>query len=216
MALTKVTLDMIDMDLIIDTIVPAGVLWGWGGSSLPGGKWLWADGSVVSRTGDYAELFGRIGTTFGAGDGTTTFNLPDYRGRVMAGADDMGGIAAGRLTGGVLGAVMGVESVTLTAAQSGLPGHTHTATSEHNLATSSAGAHVHTSSEVTATVGDGVAVDATTGLTSAAVNTSSAGAHTHPITGGVTTTVTAVTAAPASASHTNVQPTQICNVIIKY
>lgn len=216
MALTKVTLDMIDMDVIMDAIVPAGVMWDWGGINLPPGKWLWADGGESERVGETATLFGVIGESFGVGDGATTFNLPDYRGRVSAYSDDMGGISAGRLTGGVLGAALGVESVTLTAAQSGLPGHTHTATSNHTIATTSAGAHVHTSGEVTAVVGDGVAVDATTGLTSAATDTSSAGAHTHPVTGGVTTVVNSVAAAAASASHTNVQPTLVCNKIIKY
>jgi microcystin-dependent protein len=59
--------------------------------------WLLCTGAPVSRT-TYATLFAAIGTTWGAGDTTTTFNLPDLRGRVPAGADNMGGTAANRIT----------------------------------------------------------------------------------------------------------------------
>lgn len=85
-------------------------------------------GQAISRT-DYPNLFAAIGTTYGAGDGSTTFNLPDLRGRVAAGRDDMGGTAAGRLTsastfvGTTLGATGGTETHTLTTAQ--MPAHTH-------------------------------------------------------------------------------------------
>jgi hypothetical protein len=57
--------------------------------------WLLCDGGVVSRT-TYAALFGLIGTTYGAGDGTTTFGVPDLRGQFIRGADNMGTGAAGR------------------------------------------------------------------------------------------------------------------------
>lgn len=68
-------------------------------------------GQAVSRT-TYATLFSAIGTTFGSGDGSTTFNLPDLRGRVIAGHDSMGGTSANRidtaaLTGGMNGDVFG-------------------------------------------------------------------------------------------------------------
>ena len=55
--------------------VPAGTILPFGGSTAPDG-YLFADGSAVSRT-DYADLFAVYGTTFGAGDGSTTFNIPD-------------------------------------------------------------------------------------------------------------------------------------------
>ena len=63
--------------------VPVGAQLPFGGTDVPYG-WLLCDGSAVSRT-DYADLFAVIGTAYGAGDGSTTFNLPDKRGRVSVG-----------------------------------------------------------------------------------------------------------------------------------
>jgi microcystin-dependent protein len=64
--------------------VPAGALVAYGGTSAPSG-WLLCDGTAVSRTGANANLFAAIGTAYGVGDGSTTFNLPDMRGRVPVG-----------------------------------------------------------------------------------------------------------------------------------
>lgn len=69
--------------------------------TIPSG-WYQCDGSAVSRT-TFAGLFTVIGTLWGIGDGSTTFNLPDLRGRSMFGKDDMGGTPADRLTGGISG-----------------------------------------------------------------------------------------------------------------
>lgn len=81
---------------------------------------------------------------FGLGDGATTFNVPDWRGRVPVGIDNMGGSSANRVTNAkadILGGAAGVEAVTLTAAQSGLRDHTHQYTGltagANNLHTSS-------------------------------------------------------------------------------
>jgi microcystin-dependent protein len=63
-----------------DLGLPPGTITAFGGPTPPPG-WLPADGSEVSRT-QYPDLFVAIGTTYGAGNGTTTFNLPDLRGRV--------------------------------------------------------------------------------------------------------------------------------------
>lgn len=60
--------------------------------------WLKSNGAAVSRT-TYAALFAKIGTTFGAGDGSTTFNLPDLRGEFPRGWDDGRGVDAGRAFG---------------------------------------------------------------------------------------------------------------------
>lgn len=67
-----------------DTL-PIGVIVPYGSATAPT-NWLVCDGSAVSRT-TYAELFSAIGTTFGAGDGSTTFNLPNLKGRVPVGQD---------------------------------------------------------------------------------------------------------------------------------
>lgn len=65
------------------------------GESAPTG-WLKANGALVSRAA-YAALFAQIGTTYGAGDGATTFALPDLRGEFLRGWDDSRGIDAGRV-----------------------------------------------------------------------------------------------------------------------
>lgn len=66
-------------------------------SSAPAG-WLKANGAAVSRT-VYSALFSAIGTTYGVGDGSTTFNLPDLRGEFIRGWDDGRGVDAGRVLG---------------------------------------------------------------------------------------------------------------------
>lgn len=68
-----------------------------GGTTAPSG-WLKANGAAVSRT-TYTALFSAIGTTFGAGDGASTFNLPDLRGEFLRGLDDGRGIDASRVLG---------------------------------------------------------------------------------------------------------------------
>ena len=91
-------------------LVPTGTVLAFAGSSAPSG-FLLCDGRAVSRT-TYTSLFSVIGTTYGSGDGSTTFNLPDMRGRVAVGSDAN------------LGAAAGVQSVSLTAAQNGPHNHT--------------------------------------------------------------------------------------------
>lgn len=101
------------------------------GTTVPSG-WVLCYGQAISRT-TFSDLFAEIGTTYGAGDGSTTFNVPDLRGRVVAGQDDMGGVSANRLTGqsggvdgDVLGAAGGAEQHTLIVSE--MPSHTHTET----------------------------------------------------------------------------------------
>lgn len=108
--------------------VPAGVVADFAGATAPTG-WLMCYGQEVSRA-TYAALFSAIGTTYGTGNGTTTFNLPDCRGRVVIGQDDMGGVSANRITvatsgidGDVLGDVGGSEGGTITFDK--MPAHTH-------------------------------------------------------------------------------------------
>lgn len=110
------------------SVLPAGIVSPYGGTTEPTG-WLFCYGQAVNRV-TYAALFSAIGTTYGVGDGSTTFNLPDLRGRTVAGKDDMGGSSANRLTdqsgglnGDTLGATGGAETHTLTTAQ--IPAHSH-------------------------------------------------------------------------------------------
>lgn len=113
----------IPREMLDDTVLPTGVILPYGGTAAPTG-WRLCDGSAISRT-TFADLFTAIGTAFGVGDGSTTFNVPDFRGRVPAGKDNMGGTAANRLTiiANNLGTAGGAEEHTLTNSQ--MPQHTH-------------------------------------------------------------------------------------------
>lgn len=111
--------------------VPVGTLMPYAGAtaSAPTG-WLMANGQAVSRT-TYANLFTAIGEVYGAGDTSTTFNVPDLRGRTVFGHDAMASTTAGRITnavsgfdGSALGAAGGAQSITLTTGE--MPAHTHT------------------------------------------------------------------------------------------
>ena len=75
-------------------MVPSGTVLYFAGRTAPAG-WLKANGAAVSRTA-YAALFAAIGTTYGAGDGRSTFNLPDLRGEFLRGWDDGRGVDPGR------------------------------------------------------------------------------------------------------------------------
>lgn len=83
----------------------------------PDGPFLHCDGSAYSRA-TYATLYGKVGTTWGVGDGSTTFNIPDGRGRVKMGA----GTGSG-LTARTVGQTLGEETHVLTTAE--IPSHTH-------------------------------------------------------------------------------------------
>lgn len=172
------------------------------GTSAPS-LWLFAFGQAISRT-TFSSLFATLGTTFGAGDGSTTFNVPDYRGRIGVGKDNMGGSTAGRITvagcgvdGTVLAAVGGLETNSLTSAQ--LASHTHTGTADAN------GDHNHSYNtstfannwpNIAAGVNGGPATGATTG---------NGGTHTHTFT---------TNASGSGSPHNNVQPIIIINKMI--
>jgi len=99
--------------------LPAGVMIDFAGTTAPSG-WIMCDGAAVSRT-VYAGLFAAIGTTYGTGDGSTTFNLPDFRGRFARYMDNMGTVAgaASRDTARSLVSALGTTQ-TQTTAKNGL------------------------------------------------------------------------------------------------
>jgi microcystin-dependent protein len=100
----------------IDTVAVTGEIKMFAGISAPT-NWLFCNGSAISRT-TYANLFAVVGTTFGAGDGSTTFNLPDFRGRAPIGAGQGSG-----LTNRALGTQAGAETHILSSTE--MPVHTH-------------------------------------------------------------------------------------------
>ena len=104
------------------TPVITGAIFMWPTSSAPSG-YLVADGSAVSRT-TYASLFAVIGTTFGAGDGSGTFNLPNYTNRMPIGAGTTAGLA---VTGGSADAIVVNHTHTATSTVTD-PGHFHSYT----------------------------------------------------------------------------------------
>lgn len=118
---TNVTPRVTALSSGIITIPPTGAVVDFAGSSAPSG-WLFCDGSSQLRT-DFAALFAVVGTTFGAADGTH-FNLPDLRGRVSAGLDNMNGTTAqNRITN----AISGIVGTTLggSGGNQSLTSHTH-------------------------------------------------------------------------------------------
>lgn len=178
------------------SLLPPGVIVPYAGSSIPTG-WLSCDGSAVSRT-TYADLYTAIGTTYGTGDGSTTFTLPDYGGRVPAGKEAV----ATRLTtagsgvdGATLGATGGAQTVTLAAAQIPQISGTATATSTFTGGVS----------QLAITAGGGTISQGGGGSQNLV-----------GITGTVATTISSLVAGASSPTAVNkVQPTIICNFIIK-
>jgi microcystin-dependent protein len=141
---------------VVDAL-PTGIIMAFAGSgsAVPAG-WLICGGQAVSRT-VYANLFALCGTTYGVGDGSTTFNVPDLRGTVPAGVDNMGGTPANRLTVGgsgisgvTLGASGGTETHALDIAE--LAAHTHTAGTLTNSTSSVSGTITNATSAVTGTI----------------------------------------------------------------
>lgn len=148
--------------------LPSATVHAYAGSTAPEG-WDMCDGAAISRT-TYASLFAIIGTTYGVGDGSTTFNLPDMRGQFLRALDDMG-TAAGAASVDVDGTARTVGQTQsnatakngLTATSNTTGSHTHNTlytrtvvsnsstggtmnpdSSNNSKATSSSGSHSHT------------------------------------------------------------------------
>jgi microcystin-dependent protein len=99
--------------------LPAGSLLAGAWSAAPSG-YLLCDGTAVSRS-IYSALFAAIGVAWGAGDGSTTFNVPDLRGRTAVGANGPGGAGQPNWP---LGTMSGSTSIT----EANMPAHNHTGT----------------------------------------------------------------------------------------
>ena len=146
-------------------------------------------GQAISRT-TYSAYYAKVGTTYGVGDGSTTFNVPDLRGRVVAGKDNMGGSAASRLVTGllngisglILGAVGGLDRHILLLAE--LASHTHSTTISRpsRFGANNGGVNSYWS-----------AGDSNAGTATATFTSSSVGSNT---------------------AHNNVQPTMVLNKIL--
>lgn len=185
--------------------VQIGSILPYGGTTAPNG-WLLCYGQAVSRS-TYAALFATLGIAFGAGDSSTTFNLPDLRGRLPLGKDNMGGSAANRVTNAVsgitattLGATGGdqhSQADTLAANSTAVstvtdPGHLHAIPMQSN----GGGAPDSQSTSISGgDVADGTTRSSLTGIAVA------------------TAVTTAVTSALTGASQ-NMPPVQVTNYII--
>lgn len=193
--------------LTVDMIMPTGSILDYAGAAAPAG-WLLCYGQTLNATAnpEYADLYAVIGNTYG-GSSIADFVVPDLRGRVVAGQDDMGDTSANRLTGqsggvdgDVLGGSGGAETHTLTTAQ--IPSHQH----ESPFASNAGGDSVANYVEV---FGSGRTA-AQTGQTIEAyndtANSAAEGNEVHML----------VSATGGGGAHNNVQPTIILNKIIKY
>lgn len=192
--------------------IPAGAIMAWSSSVIPN-NWLLCDGSAVSRV-TYASLFAAVGTTYGVGDGSTTFNLPDLRGRAVVGFDTT------QTEFNFLGETGGAKTHTLTVSE--MPSHTHIQDSHNHTQNShnhTQNAHSHLSvinlSLVnTRTAGsntfnsDGAAdksggIASTTATNNPTTATNNATTATNQNTGG-------------GGAHNNLQPYIVLNYIIKH
>jgi microcystin-dependent protein len=182
------------------------------GSTTPNSAFAFPAGQAISRTA-YASLYAIIGATYGSGDGSTTFNLPDLRGRVVAALDNMGGSAASRLTTSYFGAnsgqpptslgnVGGLESHTLTTAQLASHSHANTLTDPgHTHATNPGSANaILIDSSHGGSVGFSAGGNSTSGLT---VSLASTGISINNVNAG------------NGNAHPNVQPTIVSNYIMR-
>jgi microcystin-dependent protein len=121
------TKSYVDAGLAALITVPSGSMFMWPTVTSPTG-WLICNGSAISRS-TYATLFAVISTTYGVGDGSTTFNLPDLRGRSPFGVSTSYALAT---TGGSADAVVVTHTHTATSTVTDT-GHTHTATGSNLL-----------------------------------------------------------------------------------
>lgn len=133
-AAAKIASDAVTaLSAVVSAAVPIGHIVDYTGATLPA-KFLWPNGQAVSRA-TYAALFAVLSTTYGAGDGSTTFNLPDLRGRVSAGKDNLGGATSAARLSTI------ISSTTLGAAGGDqfMQAHTHTINGQTGASPENAG-----------------------------------------------------------------------------
>jgi microcystin-dependent protein len=212
------------------SLTPPGVISQYAGSSAPNG-YLLCDGSAVSRS-TYSQLFNVIGVLYGNGNGATTFNLPNLKGRIPVGFD------SSQTEFDNLGEAGGSKTNTLSVNQ--LPSHNHTGTTDsdglhnHTGTADSAGLHTHTSNAVggqgnlglvTANgVNTVVDTDSSNGelnvwTTPYALSIDNGGVHTHNLSinnNGTHTHTFTTNNTGGGQSVNNLQPYIVLNYIIKY
>lgn len=178
----------------------------WSAAAAPQAGWLLCDGSAISRT-TYADLFGVISTTFGAGNGSTTFNVPDYRGRVLVGKGTHAEVSSLANNDGLAVGSRKIKHKHGHSLSISGGSHTHTISDPghaHGGSTASAGSHSHgfaggatalTVSGAWANYGSGGSVMGTV------TGTDSSGSHTHSVT--VNSATTGVSAVSSTHTHAN-------------
>jgi microcystin-dependent protein len=194
-------------------LVPTGSLVMWPSNTIPT-DWKLCNGAAISRT-TFATLYSLIGTTFGAGDGSTTFNVPDYRNRMPYGADSVSVGATGGSADAITVSHTHVATSTVTDA-----GHTHTGTTGGQSATHT---HANTSggSGVLGPFSGGGGVEEGAGAPNYVLGDMSVNSvdHNHSFT--TASSVTGVTVATTNAStgasgtNANLPPYLGINFIIK-
>ena len=184
---------------------PSGFLSAYAGSSTPSG-WLVCNGTAIDRT-VFSSLFSTIGTTWGVGDGFTTFNVPNFNGRTLVGFGNYTDPVSGSITR-TLGVSAGAEKHLLLSSESGAPSHNH-AGATGSPSNSLSHTHPMTTIDNTdnpATNPSGSRLPGTTASISTGTPSNTL-SHTHSI-----TTQAAVNAA---SSHNNMQPYAVVTWIIK-
>lgn len=199
------------------SLIPVGASIDYWGATLPNSGFAFLGGQAISRA-TYSALFTMFGTTYGAGDGSTTFNLPDCRGRVTASPDSMGGgTDPNRLTSGALAGVRntvggagGESGHTLTAAE--IPSITSNGTASGGIAVAAGGGR----SNIACTDGNvaGNTAAPQGGPTYPAISSGSWGSVTS-LSGTASLGANVTSNNTGGATHNNMQPTILCNKIIR-